>query len=69
MSALKQQWTDLAQIEGPEGRPDMQFGWQVWAGSRFRKSQILDVGAGLGQSRERLQAFENIVTLQDVAPV
>lgn len=65
---INPEFVDVAQQEGPRGREDCQSGWQEFFGRRFRDVSILDVGAGLGQSRKRLQAGGNRVTLQDPGP-
>ena len=62
------QFVDLAQQTGDEGRYDCQKGWQEFVGRYFKNKTILDVGAGLGQSRERLAHGGNHVVLQDPAP-
>ena len=70
------EFIDLAFLSGTEGRADCQWGWQVYAGTFAEKItsnkglSILDVGAGLGLSRNRLQGPSGVnkVTLQDVAP-
>lgn len=59
---------DLKDIGGAEGRGDGQFGWMLYFGKYFSNKSILDVGAGLGHSRERLSVNGNTVTLQDTAP-
>jgi 2-polyprenyl-3-methyl-5-hydroxy-6-metoxy-1,4-benzoquinol methylase len=64
----KESWFDLAKIDGPAGRDDCQFGWQQWIGTFFNNRTILDVGAGLGFSRDRLAAGGNELVLQDPAP-
>lgn len=64
----KERWLDISTLPGEEGREDEQAGWQEYAGKLFHNVSILDVGAGLGKSRERLSVNGNIVTLQDVAP-
>jgi len=61
-------WSDLSKMGGPGGRDDCQFGWHHWVGTHFSHSTMLDVGAGLGHSRERLAAGANEVVLQDPAP-
>lgn len=64
----KEKWLDISTIPDEEGREDQQAGWQQYVGWLFWWCKILDVGAGLGKSRERLARNENTVTLQDVAP-
>jgi hypothetical protein len=64
----KSEWIDVSKLPGEEGREDQQAGWQEFAGRLFNNVTILDVGAGLGNSRERLAVNGNIVTLQDVGP-
>ncbi len=61
-------FTDLAYQSGEDGRRDSQIGWHNYFGDLIRNSSILDVGAGLGFSRERLSRNNNKVTLQDVFP-
>lgn len=63
-----QKWLDLATLPGSTGREDRQYGWQELFGRLVQNSTVLDVGAGLGLSRERLAAGGNKVTLQDVGP-
>ncbi len=63
-------WIDLALVGGEPGREDCQAGWQEWVGALIDGHTILDVGCGLGLSRERLaRSGRNQVTLQDPAPV
>lgn len=64
----KPDWIDVANLPGVDGREDRQYGWQCYFGRLFRTSTILDVGAGLGKSRERLADLSNRVTLQDIGP-
>ena len=68
MSALKTDWVDSAKIGGPEVRADLQHGWHAWVGSLCHQRSILDVGAGIGMSRERMSTFGNTIALQDIAP-
>lgn len=65
----KPAWFDLTTRGGSPGRGDHQAGWHQLIGSLFAGMTILDVGAGMGQSRERLAGRSNAVTLQDPAPV
>lgn len=59
---------DLAHIEGESGREDYQHGWHEFFSKAFEKKTILDVGAGLGGSKNRMEKEGHIVTTQDVAP-
>src|SRR4051812_48437990 len=68
MSALKTEWVDSSKIGGADVRADLQTGWHIWCGGLFRNQEILDVGSGQGLSRDRMQAFGNRVTTQEVAP-
>jgi glycosyltransferase involved in cell wall biosynthesis len=63
-------FADVARRSGEEGRGDSQYGWQTLIGRLFHGKTILDVGAGLGRSRERLAGphKSNTATLQDIAP-
>lgn len=65
---MKESWTELSKLNGPQGRDDCQFGWHRWVGEHFHGCAILDVGSGLGLARERLAAGGNEVVLQDPAP-
>lgn len=60
-------WVDGSAHARETGREDCQSGWQTYFGTRFRGEQILDVGAGLGESKQRLSAGGNHVTTFDVA--
>lgn len=53
---------------GSDGRIDWQAGWHRFFGTWFHRQSVLDVGAGLGQSRDRLAVGANEVTIHDVAP-
>jgi SAM-dependent methyltransferase len=59
---------DLGEISGEQGREDYQQGWQSFFGSYFKSKSILDVGAGLGLSKKRLETGGNQVMLQDIGP-
>lgn len=61
-------WLDLATLPGEHGREDKQYGWQNLFGNLLQETTILDVGAGLGYSRQRLKSNNNKVTLQDPGP-
>ena len=53
----KQHWIDLAKQGGEMGREDCQEGWQRFAATLIPPPlTILDVGAGLGLSKQRLGA-------------
>ncbi len=65
---MAKNYIDLGQKAGREGREDFQSGWQNWVGNRYFSKRILDVGAGLGKSRFRLQRNGNVAHLQDIAP-
>ncbi len=59
-------WIDLAGRGGDMGREDCQDGWHVLFEKTMRAGgTVLDVGAGLGRSRERIRR----VTTQDPAPL
>jgi len=45
---------------------DLQSPWHYFVGQYFKRKRILDVGAGQGKSRERLDRGDNIVTTQDI---
>lgn len=66
--SFKKDFIDIGKSGGEFGRGDFQIGWHYYAGKMFTGKSILDVGAGLGHSRERLSVNGNTVTLQDVAP-
>ena len=68
MAADNSRFIDVAKQSGAHGREDFQKGWHEYVGKYFNDSTILDVGAGLGLSKERLKGSNNIVTLQDIAP-
>ena len=70
MPKTKEQFTDLEFSHGPGGREDLQHGWHSFVGGYCKERTILDVGAGLGLSRDRLigGGNNNRVTLQDVGP-
>lgn len=53
---------------GCDGRIDWQAGWHHFFGNHFSQVSLLDVGVGLGQSRNRLAEGGNQVTLHGVAP-
>jgi hypothetical protein len=59
---------DGAYETGEVGRWDLQGAWQTWFGQQVRSATILDVGAGLGRSRTRLESGSNLVALQDIGP-
>ncbi|WP_020471416.1 methyltransferase domain-containing protein [Zavarzinella formosa] len=64
----KSLFTDLALLGGFVGREDGQGGWQSFVGRTKTGHRILDVGAGLGMSRDRLaNGGANHVELQDPA--
>jgi 2-polyprenyl-3-methyl-5-hydroxy-6-metoxy-1,4-benzoquinol methylase len=46
---------DLALFDGQLGREDCQSGWQIFVGNRYKNKSILDVGSGLGLSKDRMQ--------------
>jgi 2-polyprenyl-3-methyl-5-hydroxy-6-metoxy-1,4-benzoquinol methylase len=64
----KTEWVDISNQPGEKGREDSQRYWQEWVGQLFSKVRILDVGSGLGLSRERLAVGGNVVELQEPAP-
>lgn len=68
--ATNPDFIDGARHGGAEGRWDAQPSWHALFGRALRGKTILDVGAGLGHSRERLAGPDrsNIVVLHDVAP-
>jgi hypothetical protein len=49
-----------------DGSGDLQKTWHEFAGSLFSNKTILDVGAGVGRSKERLSVNGNEVTTQDI---
>ena len=50
-----------------DGRGDFQRAWHEHAGRMFSRKTILDVGAAIGLSRERLaNGGQNVVTTQDI---
>ena len=51
-----------------DGGGDLQSPWHIFFGKYFSHSTILDVGAGIGKSKQRLEANNNIVTTQDINP-
>lgn len=59
---------DLYYLEGEEGREDLQIYWQNFIVNYISNSTILDVGCGLGFSKERLSKNNNIVFTQEPAP-
>ncbi len=59
---------DVALQAGGSGREDCQAGWQTFFGRWFRGRRILDVGAGLGESKPRLAAGGNEVVTHDIGP-
>lgn len=68
--AINPHFSDVSMQDGSDGRSDSQGYWQILFGKLFSARSILDVGAGLGHSRERLAGprHTNTVTLQDIAP-
>jgi 2-polyprenyl-3-methyl-5-hydroxy-6-metoxy-1,4-benzoquinol methylase len=68
MKRKNENFVDLAEYSGSDGRRDSQSGWQAFIGRSTKKKTILDVGSGLGNSRHRLQQNENLVTLLEPAP-
>jgi len=48
-----------------DGTLDLQEVWHRFAGGLFHGQTILDVGAGIGRSKDRLSINGNIVTTQD----
>jgi hypothetical protein len=52
-----------------DGSGDLQIPWQVYFGKFFYAVSILDVGAGIGKSKPRLQYNLNAVVTQDINPI
>src|SRR5258708_4020800 len=63
----KGSFINIAKLPGEQYRGDAQPGWHNLFGQLFRGKSILDVGAGLGHSRQRVAAGGNMVTLRDPA--
>lgn len=59
---------DLYYIGGEKGREDMQLYWHNFIVKHIKNSTVLDVGAGLGGSKKRLELGGNIVSTQEPAP-
>jgi hypothetical protein len=51
-----------------DGSGDFQISWHTYFGKYFSSASILDVGAGIGKSKQRLQYNLNNVTTQDINP-
>jgi hypothetical protein len=68
LSPVKPAFRDLAKLEGDLGREDFQGGWQRALAKRLPPGDWLDIGAGLGHSRDRITAAGHRVTLHDLAP-
>jgi 2-polyprenyl-3-methyl-5-hydroxy-6-metoxy-1,4-benzoquinol methylase len=49
-----------------DGSRDLQAPWHNFFGKLFTDETILDVGAGMGKSKERLATGNNIVTTQEL---
>ena len=62
------EWLDLTKIAGWRGREDVQVNYHNFIANLFQNFEILDVGAGLCDSKPRLSASGNRVTTQDVGP-
>ena len=60
---FKTDFIDLANSPGPTGRGDCQWGWLDLVRPLFVGKTVLDVGAGLSRTKERLP--DSIVTTQD----
>lgn len=62
------EWVDLAVVDGTVGREDCQAQWQLAVAGYLNNCTLLDVGAGLCESKQRM-AIRNInVTTQEPAP-
>jgi 2-polyprenyl-3-methyl-5-hydroxy-6-metoxy-1,4-benzoquinol methylase len=59
---------DLYHISGEDGREDMQSYWHNFIVKHIKNSTVLDVGAGLGGSRKRLEEGGNTVFTQEPGP-
>lgn len=59
---------DLAVTGGTEGREDTQGCWQETIANYLNNCTLLDVGAGLGQSKQRMGIRGVSVTTQDPGP-
>ena len=65
---IKPEFTDVALASGSLGREDTQGQWQRAVAGYLNNCTLLDVGAGLGESKQRM-AIRNIsVTTQDIFP-
>lgn len=59
---------DLYYLSGEEGREDLQIYWHNFISNYIKDSSILDVGSGLGFSKQRLSKNGNTVYTQEPAP-
>lgn len=69
---IDEEFSDLTEQAGAEGREDTQGCWQEVVGAAlqgYRVQSVLDVGAGLGASKARLAKYVSRVTTQDLGPV
>lgn len=53
-------------MEQPRDPADLQWVWHEFVGGIYSNSTILDVGSGLGKSKERLLKNGNTVTTQEI---
>lgn len=62
------EFIDLAKVGGKLGREDTQGCWQNQVANYLNNCTVLDVGAGLGESKKRMGIRNIVVTTQDPAP-
>ena len=66
--ATDEHFVDLAVFGGEAGREDAQGIWHDTVAGYFNNVSILDVGAGLGQSKARMNIRGITITTQDPGP-
>lgn len=64
----EKKFIDLAEVGGTLGREDTQGCWQTTLAKYLNNCTILDVGAGLGESKKRMSIRGIEVTTYDPAP-
>ena len=61
-------WIDLAVVDGTVGREDCQAQWQLAVANYLNNCTLLDVGAGLCESKARMSIRNITVTTQEPSP-
>lgn len=66
-AVAKPDFIDMALVDDPSIRLDWQAGWHEHVGQSLSGKTVLDVGAGNGLSKPRLEANGNCITTQEPA--